>query len=88
LNTQDIADQVGLDTDVVRNILQNLSAIHVVKRTGSGDSLSWKIESLDDKNLIRKIEKLDNYTTYESRNVSVEETDEAEKIANANFENL
>jgi len=39
LNTSTIADRVGLATDTIRIILQNLSAVGIVKRSGGGESL-------------------------------------------------
>lgn len=41
--TQVIADKIGLDTKVIRNVLQNLASTKVVERSGGSGSLRWKL---------------------------------------------
>jgi hypothetical protein len=56
LSTQKIADNIGLNTNVIGIVLQNLSAVGVLKRTGSSGSLFWEIADINDYNIIKRIE--------------------------------
>jgi predicted transcriptional regulator len=55
VRTTTIADVVGLDTDVVRNVLQNLSAVGILQRTGDNNSLHWAFTKESDWQVLRRI---------------------------------
>jgi hypothetical protein len=75
LFTSVIADQVGLSTSVVGMYLQNLSAVGMVTRTGSGEQLAWKIKDQKDWDIIRRIENVQQSCTFTNRGVTFEEMD-------------
>lgn len=52
VTTGTIADEIGLETSVTRNILQALSSVGLVIRSGSGDGLMWKMKEDKDTLLI------------------------------------
>ena len=80
IKTQTVADLVGLNTSVIQTILQNLSAIGVLKRSGSADGLKWKIASEDDWKLIREIEGIVEEKPVEAeREISAEEPEQAQQ---------
>jgi hypothetical protein len=43
LTAQTIADQIGLNTGVIKSVLQNLASTKIVERTGDGNGLTWRI---------------------------------------------
>lgn len=43
VTTQNLADKIGLDTRIVRSVLQNLASTGIVVRSGDGHSLLWSI---------------------------------------------
>lgn len=55
IQTMIVADKVGLDTSVIRNILQNLSAVGILERSGNGESLVWTMKSKSNWNILRRI---------------------------------
>ncbi len=67
MRTTTVADKIGLYTRVIGNILQNLASVGVVKRSGDGDSLMWRIGRESDWNAVRRIEKLDTIEDIEER---------------------
>lgn len=73
LTTQQIADQVGLNTHVIGAILQNLAAVGVLKRSGLSGHHTWLIKSLEDYAIIRMIEKIDTIAQYESRELNMDD---------------
>lgn len=77
--TQIIADKIGLSTSITGFILQNLASVGVLDRTGDTGSLSWRIRKQSDWNIIRRIEKIDDITEYEDRDITSEE--DADKAA-------
>jgi hypothetical protein len=79
INTSQVADKIGLSTAVTRNILQNLTAVGVVERTGSGEGLSWRIKNKADWEIVRRIEKIKEHLEVEEREVSEEEDNEEHK---------
>lgn len=81
ISTQTIADEVGLNTNIVRTFLQNLSAVGILKRTGLGDSLAWGFKEEEFYKLVRKFECIDETTLFEEREVTQEETQELNEIA-------
>jgi predicted transcriptional regulator len=80
--TQIVADKVGLATQVIGKILQNLASVGVIERTGDTGSLSWRIKKQSDWNTIRRIEKVDVIEEYEDRNITAEEDEEQFKQDN------
>jgi len=86
LSTQAIADVVGLDTSIVGNFLQNLSAVKVLKRTALGDSLRWEFASKDSYDLVRRIESIKETVEIDERDVTTEELDTYNEEANQNFD--
>ena len=80
IKTQTVADLVGLNTSVIQTILQNLSAIGVLKRSGTAEGLRWKIASEDDWKLIREIEGIVEEKPIEAeREISAEEPEQAQQ---------
>lgn len=89
IKTQTIADEVGLSTDIVGNILQNLSATGVLKRSGGADGLTWRIKKQRDWETVRRIEKITQNTSFNiERAVSLEDGKQAELAADSKFDNL
>ena len=76
IKTQVVADQIGLATHFANTILQNLTAVGVLKRTGSGDGLFWQIAKEQDWTFVRKMEGIGQDSEFEDRDISSEETDE------------
>jgi len=81
VQTSKIADLIGLSTDVTRNILQNLAAVGVIDRSGSGGDLTWSFKREVDREFVVRVEGLTE-VVHERRDVSNEETDEIEEITN------
>jgi len=73
IKTQTVADLIGLDTTVIRILLQNLSAIGVLSRSGDSGSLMWKIADRGDWELIREIEGITESVEIAERDLSLEE---------------
>lgn len=88
VSTQKIADELGLSTNVTNTILQNLSAVGVLQRTGGlGGSLAWFIKSESDHKLVRRILNLGDKTiVYDERGITSDEEDETRR-ANEEFFN-
>jgi hypothetical protein len=72
VTTQTIADKIGLDTGVVRNVLQNMASTGVLERSASG-TLSWRIKSHEDWKLVRRIEEIKTTEVYAERDLTSEE---------------
>lgn len=72
VSTQMIADKIGLDTTVIKVILQNMSATGVLVRTG-GNGLSWRIKDKEDWELVRRIENIKDVDKYVDRDITAEE---------------
>jgi hypothetical protein len=75
VTTSTIADRVGLKSEIIQTILQNLSAVGVVVRGGGGgmDSMSWSFKNKDDYAVVRRIESVTVTDNIESRDATVEE---------------
>ena len=59
LKTQTVADEVGLNTTVIGNILQNLASVGVVTRSGDGTgSLTWRLKNESEYDIIRRVENI------------------------------
>lgn len=76
VTTSSVADRIGLDTDIVRNILQNLSAVGVLVRSGVGNALAWSFKRKEDYEIVRRIENISSVEEIVSRDISDEETAE------------
>lgn len=55
MSAQTIADQIGLNTGVIKSVLQNLASTKVVERTGDGSGLTW---SINDKKTLQIFERM------------------------------
>lgn len=55
MSTQSVADKIGLDTSVIGNVLQNLSAIGMLTRSGGGGSLLWCIKNKEDYDCVQRV---------------------------------
>jgi hypothetical protein len=73
IKTQIVADKVGLATAVIGNILQNLTSVGILERTGDSGSLSWRIKKESEWRVVRRIEKIDEIVELEDRDISEEE---------------
>jgi len=78
VRTTTIADVVGLDTDVIRNILQNLSAVGILQRTGDSNSLHWAFTKESDWKVLRRICDIKESENLISREITEEEGHEGE----------
>jgi len=78
LGTGKVADKIGLDTNVVRSILQNLASVKVIERSRS-EQLEWRIIRQSDWNIVRRIEKIDDIMEIENGNLTSEEDEEESK---------
>lgn len=87
IKTQVAADQIGLSTEVVNLIFQNLTATGVVIRSGGQGELNWMIKEKRDWEAIRRIEKITDSKKYKDREISDEEEDEKDKANKNVFEN-
>lgn len=72
-STSTIADHIGLATPITNVILQNLSAVGVVARSGDGSTLRWRIKDQKDYDIVRRIEHIVEIKEFQSREVLVEE---------------
>lgn len=53
--TKEVADAIGLDTSVTRQILQSMSSVGLLRRSGTGDGLTWVMNDYRDTALIVSI---------------------------------
>lgn len=72
-STQAIADEIRLPTSVIGMHLQHLAAIGIIKRSGSDNSLSWKIEGVGTYNIVRSVEGIKEDVVPEERSRTSEE---------------
>lgn len=86
LSTQNVADEIDLGTEVTKRILQNLTATGVLIRTGSDGKLNWKFAFKEEYELVRKLEKITITVEIKNREITTEEKEELEEIANKAFE--
>lgn len=54
VKTSTVADAVGLDTSVVKSILQAMATVGLLLRSAEGNEHTWKIKEASDKDLILK----------------------------------
>lgn len=78
VSTQIIADAVGLDTSVIKGILQNLAAVGVIRRSGSSDGLTWKLADEKNYHVIRRIEGMESVEVVAARSLTSEEKTSAD----------
>lgn len=50
--TQTVADYIGLDTSATRSVLQAMSSVGLIERTGTGEGLAWSMKHYKDTALI------------------------------------
>ncbi len=81
IKTSMVADYIGLDTKVVKIILQNLAAVGILERSGMSDSLMWKFKTQSDYNVARRIEHIKEDLELFDRERSSEEEKETEDDA-------
>jgi predicted transcriptional regulator len=55
VTTQSVADKIGLNTNVVRGVLQNLASTKLIQRSGDGGGHKWKIESASVYKILERI---------------------------------
>lgn len=76
LTTTTIADRIGLDSTIVRIVLQNLSAVGILSRNGDESSLTWRFKALNSYNIVRRIEHIKGVEVIENRKASEEDAEE------------
>ena len=78
ISTSAVADRIGLDTDIVRNFLQSLAAVGILKRDagGAGEGLVWKIARDEDYITLRRINKITIDSDEKGRTLTHEEKNE------------
>jgi hypothetical protein len=50
-----VADNIGLNTGVVRGVLQNLASTKIIQRSADGSGHKWKIESVSIYKILERI---------------------------------
>jgi hypothetical protein len=89
VKTQTVADEVGLATTIIGNILQNLASVGVVVRSGDGTgSLTWRLKNQSEYDTIRRVESLQEIHEFEEREVSDEEEEEKKRVADEEFNQI
>jgi hypothetical protein len=86
IKTQTVADEVGLATTIIGNILQNLASVGVVVRFGDGTgSLTWRIKNQSEYDTIRRVENIQELYDFDERGISDEEVEEKAKALDEDF---
>ncbi len=80
VQTQTIADTIGLNTSVTGVILQNLASVGVITRSGGEGGLHWKITKEEDWKIVRRIEDLKGLRMFGQRVLSIEEDKEKDQM--------
>lgn len=88
IQTQTIADEIGLSTEITKMNLQHLSAIGVIQRTGDMGGLKWSMGSYKSWEIIRRLENIDEISDTEEREISHEEKDEISEVVQKVFDNF
>lgn len=88
IRTQTVADAIGLGTDVIGVVLQNLASVGILSRTGDSTGLLWSMKKEDHWTIVRRVERLVQDVAFTERVVSAEEQKEAEGVAERLFESL
>jgi len=76
MGTGDVADKIGLSTDVTRLHLQHLAAIGILERSGGGDSLAWKFLRKEEWAIVKRLEGLATAEDFVARQVTLDEAGE------------
>lgn len=76
MKTQTIADKIGLGTEIINMNLQHLAAISILDRNAAQNSLSWSFKNKGEWEIVRRLEKIVEDTTYEERELTEEEKKE------------
>lgn len=84
LNTQTIADKIGLSTSVIGMVLQHLSAIGILERIGDNSGLNWRINKIEVWRVVRRMENIEEHEEIENRDMSVEDGND-ENVTNKNM---
>jgi predicted ArsR family transcriptional regulator len=80
VSTSTVADHLGLDTRVVRSVLQNLASTGIVQRSGDSNSLKWKIDDRYIETMRRIFGTSDTEKIREAREIAEEEKDLEDEI--------
>jgi hypothetical protein len=80
VSTSTVADHLGLDTRVVRSVLQNLASTGIVQRSGDSNSLKWKIDDRYVETMRRIFGTSDTEKIREAREIAEEEKDLEDEI--------
>lgn len=72
-STQTIADQVGLSSEVIGNVLQNMAATGVLVRSGGASGLVWRIKNKTDWEIVRRVENIKESNLLKEREMSDED---------------
>jgi hypothetical protein len=84
LNTQTVADKIGLPTEITGNILQNLASTRVLRREGDNNNLKWHMNNREDWEILRRIQNIKDVVEIENREAVLEDnisdSDEPEEI--------
>ncbi len=73
LSTQNVADELSLDTTITGYILQNLAAVGILTRSGSQGVLIWNMSHEDEWSAVRRIEGIVDVIEVEQRAMTMEE---------------
>lgn len=79
--TQTIADKVGLSTTIIGNILQNLASVGIVIRSGTDRGLTWTMANEQEWEIVRRVENISEKEVMNQRDLSNEENEESNKLA-------
>jgi len=88
MSSPSMADIIGIDTDAVRKVLQNMAAVGILKRTGTENSLAFHITSEKHWELIRRVEKIQGTVDAVIREITSEERDENQMVADKVFDRI
>lgn len=87
ITNQTMGDAIGLSTNVAGRVLQNLASVGVLQRSG-GEGLSWKINSVENWKLIRRMERITEDVFYEDRQLTIDESDSYNQSIENKFERI
>ncbi len=80
VRTQTVADKIGLDTSVINNVLQNMSAIGLLVRGGDSNGYIWNIKNRGDYETVRRVEGIEGGAVFDDRVLVAEEQDESASV--------
>ena len=73
VRTQTVADSVGLGTDIVGVVLQNLASVGLLDRGADGGGLTWTLKRQSDWEIVRRVEGLTGGHVLSQRELTTEE---------------